>query len=111
MATTLLDLHHCGAGGSHDHLLVAEGTRVVFTGVYENRHGQLMAVFQVDDQDSPWHGLDVLETPSSVGITVVDLSFHIRFDSVEEHALFQQALTAHHLGNIAASLGNLEGRR
>lgn len=95
MAKTIEDLFHDEIGGSHDHLPVPSGSNVTFTSLYENMHGHLNALFEVDDPDSPWNGYGVSVIPNYMGISVVDLSFSIRFDSHEEHLAFQTAVLAY----------------
>lgn len=93
MATTLHDLHHEGTGE-----MIPEDTHVVFVRFHDESDG-LMAVFRANEPGSPWRGV------TTSGVPADGVGIYIHFDSPEEHTAYQQALTAHHLGKIAASLG------
>ncbi|WP_156228590.1 hypothetical protein [Corynebacterium comes] len=68
-------------------------------------------MFEVDEPGSLQDRALLTGDNGSEGVPADEVGVYIRFDSHEEHLAFQQALTAHHLGNIAASVGNLEGQR
>ena len=95
MARTIQELYRDGLEESQGIMSVPSGTKVVFTGMQQEDPGEFVATFHVDDPSSAGHNLNIFDGVSLLGIIIEDVSIHIRFDSHEEHEVFQTALLAY----------------